>query len=324
MQIIKPSKLNIGDTIGIVAPSLPVLPGFKENFEKGKKTLQDLGFNLKEGKTIGLKRWYSAGTPDEQAEDINLMFADQKIKAVIAQTGGHTGVSVLEHLDYRLIKSNPKPFIGMSDMTVFHLAILTKSNLVGFHMDDVTFGMGWNWNKGEEHLAEFGRNMFLKTLTSAGPIGVIEPLTEWECWREGEVSGPLIGGNLHLLSWQIGTPYFPPLSDFDGAILFWEDFGDHIYNFTRTLYQLKYLGIFDRITGMLVGKSFYLKKSEDEGVDEPSLKEAVLDVVKDYKFPILANMDFGHYTVNIPMPLGIKAKFNAGKKNFEIIEGAVQ
>ncbi|MDP3758773.1 MAG: LD-carboxypeptidase, partial [Candidatus Daviesbacteria bacterium] len=136
MKIVKPAKLNIGDTIGIVASSLPVLPIFRENYEKGKKILTDLGFKIKEGKTIGQVRWWAAGTPEEVAEDINSMFADKSVKAIMAQTGGYSAISVIEHLNYELITNNPKPFLGMSDMTAYHLAIFTKTGMVGFHMDD--------------------------------------------------------------------------------------------------------------------------------------------------------------------------------------------
>src|SRR3989344_9595356 len=137
MKIIKPRRLNKGDTIGIVASSLPVLPLFKESYERGKKLIEEMGFKIKEGKTIGKKRWWMAGTPKEVAEDINSMFADKNIKAIMAQTGGYSAISVLEHLDYELITSNSKPFIGMSDVTNYLMAFLTKCNLVGFHMDDV-------------------------------------------------------------------------------------------------------------------------------------------------------------------------------------------
>ena len=125
MNIKKPPKLNMGDTIGIVASSLPVLPSFKENYERGKKMIDDLGFKIKEGKTIGKVRWWMSGTPKEVAEDINSMFAEKKVKAIMAHTGGYSAISVLEYLDYKLITNNPKPFIGMSDMTIYHLAIFT-------------------------------------------------------------------------------------------------------------------------------------------------------------------------------------------------------
>ncbi len=308
MNIVKPPKLKIGDTIGIVASSLPVLPSFRENYERGKKMIYDLGFRIKEGKTIGKIKWWMAGNPKEVAEDINSMFADKNIKAIMAQTGGYSAISVLEYLDYELITHNPKPFIGMSDMTVYHLAILAKTGMVGFHMDD---------------LLHFNKEFFLKFLTQFDAPGVITPLSEWKEWKEGKAEGQLIGGLLHLLSTQIGTSYFPSKETFNGSILFWEEVGEERYNIARFLYQLKYAGILDKISGMLIGKIKYIKPIRDKEVVEPDMREMILEILKDYDFPIMANMDFGHDTVNIPMPIGIKVSFDTDKLELKFLEGVV-
>lgn len=308
MKIIKPPKLNTGDTIGIVASSLPVLPSFKENYERGKKVILDLGFKIKEGKTIGKVRWWTAGTPKEVAEDINLMFADKNIKAIFAQTGGYSASSVLEHLDYQLITNNPKPYIGMSDVTNFHLAFLTKCKMVGFHMDDVL------------HL---NQEFFLKFLTKNKPAGVINPLTEWEQWKKGKAEGRLIGGNLHLLTNLIGTPYFPALNDWKGTVLFWEEVGEPLHNIARFLTHLKMIGVLDQIAGMLIGKITYIKPPREKEVVAPDPKELILEVLEDYKFPIMSNLDFGHFTINIPMPLGLKVSFDTSKKELNFLESAV-
>lgn len=305
-----------------MAPSLPVLPSFKKNYEQGKKVLEGLGFKIKEGKTIGKVRWWAAGTPQEVAGDINSMFADAAVKAIIAQTGGYSAISVLEHLDYELIKNNPKPFIGVSDMTAYHLAIFAKTGMVGFHMDDVTFGMGWNWQK-EEKWEEFGKDAFTKFLTQTDPPGVVKPLTEWKEWKKGRSQGHLIGGLLHMFSKQIATPYFPSVDKFAGAVLFWEEVGETRYDIARSLYQLKYLGVFDKISGMLIGKIKHIKPIRDQEVQEPTVKELVLDILKDYNFPIMADLDFGHFTVNIPMPIGIKVSFDTTKKELKFLESAV-
>ena len=308
MKVLKPPKLNIGDTIGIVASSLPVLPSFKESYEKGKKVIQDLGFKIKEGKTIGQTRWWMAGTPQEVAQDINSMFADKGIKAIMAQDGGYSAISVLEFLDYELITNNPKPFIGFSDMTIYHLAILAKTAMVGFHMD---------------YLSSFTGQFFLKFLTSSKAPGIIKPITDWEQWKKGKASGHLMGGLLERISVLSGTKYFPDLNLLNGSILFWEEIGRDLTEIYQYLYQLKNMGIFDSINGMLIGKIKYLKPLRQEDVVTPQLKEMVLEILKDYKFPIMANMDFGHYTINIPMPIGIKVSFDTNKKELNFLEGAV-
>lgn len=323
MKIIKPAKLCPGDIIGIVASSLPVLPSYKESYERGKRVLLDLGFGIKEGKTIGRSRWWAAGTPKEVAADINSMFADKSINAVMAQTGGYSAFSVLEHLDYQLATANPKPFIGMSDVTNFHMAFFTKAGLAGFHMGDVTFGLGKLWEEGKETLAEFDKNMLEKFLTKAETPGIISPVTEWENWKKGKARGHLIGGNLHLLTNLIGTAYFPPKKAFEGAILFWEEAGEPLYNIAGSLMHLKYAGVLEKIAGMLIGKITYIKAPREKEIVAPDVKELVLDTLKEYNFPILANLDFGHFTVSIPMPVGIEVAFNASKKELRFLESAV-
>lgn len=309
MKIIKPPKIKPGDTIGIVASSLPVLPSFRENYERGKKMINDLGFKIKEGKTIGKTRWWMAGTPKEVAEDINSMFTDRSVKAIMAQTGGYSAISVLEHLNYELIANNPKPFIGMSDMTAYHLAIFAKTGIVGFHM---------------EYLPSFTGEFFLKFLTNTNAPGIIKPLSDWEVWKEGKAKGHLIGGLLERISSLAGTKYFPKVEDFNGNILFWEQIGGDITDIYQYLYQLKNMGIFEMINGMLIGKIKYLKKLNQPEIVEPSIKEIVLETLKDYDFPIMANMDFGHFTINIPMPIGIKVSFDTSKKELNFLESAVK
>ncbi|MBI2018309.1 LD-carboxypeptidase [Candidatus Daviesbacteria bacterium] len=323
MKIIKPPKLNIGDTIGIVASSLPVLPSFKENYERGKKLIEEMGFKIKEGKTISQTRWWMAGTPKEVAWDINNMFADKKIKAIIAQTGGYSAISILEHLDYPLIAQNPKPFIGMSDVTAYHLAIFAKIGMVGFHMDDVTFGMGRELKEGQQDWPKLDQEFFLKFLTRNEAPGIIKPVTEWEEWKTGKAEGHLIGGILERISVLAGSHYFPRPEVFEGSILFWEEVGVELTDIYQYLYQLKNMGILEKIHGMLIGKLKYIKPAMETEIIEPTAKEMILDVLKDYRFPIMANLDFGHFTVNIPMPIGIKVSFDTSKKQLKFLESAV-
>ena len=174
-----------------------------------------------------------------------------------------------------------------------------------------------------DDVLHFNEEFFLKFLTKTKAPGIIKPLTEWEEWRHGNTKGHLVGGNLHLLCSLIGTPYFPPLEIFDGAIFYFEEVGEPLNNIARFLTQLKYLGIFERISGMLIGKITYIKPMREKEIEVPTVQEMVLDILKDYNFPIMANMDFGHFTVNIPMPIGIKVSFDTSKKELNFLESAV-
>lgn len=318
MNLLKPKHLKPNDVIGIISPSFGLMPDFRINYEKGKKELMNMGFKIKEGKTNSLIRWWSGGTPEQQAEDINTMFSDQEVKAIIAQNGGHSAMSVLPHINFDIIKNNPKPFIGFSDITIYHLAFLKEADLVGFHMDAVTYGLGWQWsinNKKQEYF-----DLFKNILTNPQPLGKIKPKTQWECWIEGVAEGKLIGGNLNVMSYLMGTKYFPS-ELFNNSIFFWEADGANLARISKELYQLKLSGMLDNIVGMIVGKIVCVPPI-GFGIVEPTVKELVLDIFKEYNFPILANVDFGHETPNIPMPIGIKARIDSNTLSYEIMESA--
>lgn len=323
MEVIKPPKLSKGDTIGIVASSLPVFPHHEKQYQAGKKLIEEMGFKIKEGRTIGKQRWWMAGTPKEVAEDINSMFADKSVKAIIAHTGGYSAISVIEYLDYELITHNPKPFMGMSDMTIYHLAIFAKTGMVGFHMDDLSYGFGRVLESGMEDWPKLNQEFFLKFLTQTEAPGIIKSITDWEEWKKGKAEGHLIGGILERMSVLAGTKYFPPLDLFNGSILFWEEIGRDMSEIYQYLYQLKHMGIFEKINGMLIGKIKFIKPLRQKEVIAPQVKEMVLEILKDYKFPVMANLDFGHFTVNIPMPVGIKVSFDTSKKELNFLEPAV-
>jgi len=327
MNILKPKHLNRGDTIGIVATSFPFPANehdeyFRE-YQRGKKELENLGFKVKEGKNLKKVKWWFAGTPEERADDINDMYNDPEIKAIIVHEGGQSAIAILEHIDYSLVKKNPKPFIGFSDITNIHLAMFTQTGLVGFQGPLLTYSLGKIWGKYLPEKKQHGLKLFYKILTSAEPLGKIIPLTKWQCWRSGSCKGMLFGGNLSMLISLIGTKYFPSINILEGCILFWETDNTDSYRIERGLLQLKYAGVLDVISGMVIGKLPDIRKTGWEGIEEPTLHDLIMTVLKDSKFPILAEVDFGHKTVAIPMPIGISAEVDSEKLIMEFQESAV-
>lgn len=326
MNIVKPHRLKSGDFIGVVAPAYPFPnPEDTEYFGeylKGRKELESMGFQIIEGKNIHKRQWWRAGTPQERAEDINDMYRKSEVKAIIAHDGANDCISVLEYLDYDLISVNPKPFIGFSNITNIHSALFAKNKMIGFHMGLLTYELGKYWQNADPKLKELGKKYFYDILTSVSPLGEIEKLSGWENWKPGVFEGILFGGNLSSLDSLIGTPYFPDLEMLKGAILFWELDNSPSYRIERVLTHLKYTGVLEVISGMVIGKLVDMKPSANEIV-EPSLKEVITNVLKDYSFPILANVDFGHQMVQIPMPIGIKVKVDTNILKMEFLESAV-
>jgi len=327
MKTLKPLALKDKDTIGVVAPAYPFpssnQPEYYQSYLKGKSELEKMGFKVKESSNLKAVEWWRAGTPKQRADDINNMYNDPEVKAIIAHDGGNDCISVLEYLDYNLIAKNPKPFIGFSNITNIHSAIYTKVGLLGFHMGLLTYELGNYWQVADEQTKEKGFNYFRRVISSTEPLGTIEPLTKWETWKEGNAQGKLFGGNLSMLDSLIGTPYFPKIEDLNNSIFFWELDNSPSYRIERILTHLKYIGLFDVISGMIIGKLVDMKQSSQGELTEPSHKELVNSVMKDFSFPILAEVDFGHKMVQIPMIIGLNVSIDATNKKLEYLEQAV-
>jgi len=318
MKILKPQKLNEGDTIGIIAPSHPIAP-FQKEYRLGVRNLKKLGFNVKEGKTVRLQHGYMAGSDVQRAEDINNMFADKEVKAVVCAMGGSVAIRTLRHLDYNLIRANPKVFSGMSDITTFHLAFLAKTGLTGLHQSDVIFGFGVDMKSKE---GKYEMDLFLKITKNAKPLGLLPALTRWEVWREGSTEGRLFGGNLPTLESLLATPYFPRLDE--DIIFFWECMAmHHLEEIDQMLVHLRETGLFDKTKGMLIGK---IRGEEANTIKDMTreVRKVVLEITEEFDFPIIASMDFGHYTPNLPLPMWLKSSLNTEERRVWINESYVR
>jgi len=301
LKLVKPKRLAIGDTVGIVAPSHPVKP-FLEMYRRGVQNLKRLGFNVKEGRTVKLEHWgYMAGTDQQRARDINEMFADDEVKAIICAIGGSTAIRTLRHLDFDLVRKEPKVFSGISDITTYHVAFLAKTGLSGLHQSDAIFGFGQD---DKSPAWKYETDLFLKATTKPEPVGELPAFTRWDVWRKGKGQGRLFGGNLPTLQSLMGTQYFPRIDE--DTVFFWETMTRPVEVLDQMLVQAREAGLFDRVVGMLVGK---IRGEEGGAVRDMTaeMKKVVLDVVGEYDFPIVAGVDFGHYTPNLPLPMWLKA-----------------
>ena len=309
-MVMIPKKLNKGDTIGIVSPSTPVTKELDGQLIKGIIFLESLGFKVVIGKHVYSTTWGYAASPQEKAEDINQMFADESIKAIICSQGGATANACLPYLNWNSIRENPKVFLGISDITVLLNAIHHRTALITFHGNDVMWGFGRNPTRYDEQ--EFIRRLM------NGIIGEIPQNRERRTIRNGIAEGKLLGGNLHCLSKLAGTPYFP---DFRRAILFVEAIGitpevcDHLFQ------QLKQIGVFDQIRGVIIGYIDGLQNNENASMQ---MEDILLQVTAEYDFPVLKADDFGHNCPNTVLPVGGEVRINADRRTIEILEICVQ
>jgi muramoyltetrapeptide carboxypeptidase len=343
MSLIKPKKLEKGDTIALISPSAPLAGLVPHRTKRAIKMLEELGFKVKIGKNALKITGYTAGSPKERAEDINLFFKDKKIKAIMCFIGGNHSNQILKYLDFRLIKKNPKIFIGYSDATVLHFAFYTQCNLVTFYGPAALTQFAEN-----PRIFSYTEEYFKKALMETKPIGKIRPSAYWtheildwfkkedlkrprkmkknEGWqwiRKGKAEGPILGGCITSMLHLRGTKYWP---DFSNSIFFWEiperdddiTKGERIENIDSYLTDLELSGVFKKIKGMIVGRFFGYSKQE-----EKKIIKIIKQRTADYNFPILIGVDIGHTDPMITLPLGVKAKIDSSKNSFEIRESGV-
>jgi len=144
--------------------------------------------------------------------------------------------------------------------------------------------------------------------------------TQWECWRPGKARGRLIGGYFGAISSLYRTSYWPQAED---SILFWEALGTQPHEIERQFIIAEAEGFFNNVTGMVVGKLVGCEEKDFEGM-LPDVKEILLEITKDYGFPIIANTDFGHSGSFMPMPEGILTEIDAEQLSIELVESVVR
>jgi muramoyltetrapeptide carboxypeptidase len=297
-------KLNKGDKIGLVSPSSP--PN-RDALQQGISSLEALGFTVVSGKYVHSTTWGYGASLQEKAEDINAMFADTSIKAIMAAAGGYTGASCLPYLDWEVIAANPKIFVGMSDITPLLNVIYVKTGLVTFHGTDVH-----SWSS-----ISYEEQEFISRLAN-GEVGPLRKNSTWETVRSGQADGRLLGGNLNCLLKLAGTPYWP---DFSDSILILEVVDQPPQACDHLITQLKQIGVFERVKGIVVGYIAGLQDREDAPIQ---MEDILLRLTPEYDFPILKINEFGHSCPNTVLPIGVKVSIDADQQEFEILEPCVR
>ncbi len=304
--VIKPTHLRLGDTVGLISPAGIV---DAENVEQARQALTKLGLKVKLGKHILDRYGYLAGKDSDRAADVNQMFADKSVTAIIAMRGGWGCNRILPLLKYSLIRDRPKIIMGYSDITSLLLAINARSSLVTFHGP---VGIS-SWN-------QFTLD-YLKPLLFQGEVITMKnPLTT-EVRRRiinpGKAVGKLVGGNLSVLCSMVGSPYLP---SWHRRILFVEDIGEDIYRIDRMLTQLKNAGILYQLSGFIFAQCTRCSTGDD-----PSL--TLMEVLKDHIQPLgipawYASM-IGHIADKFTIPIGVDVEIDANGGIIRMLEAAV-
>lgn len=302
-----PPKLKVGDTIGVVAPSSPIVGDNISELSGAKEIVERSGFKVKYSKNIFSNTNVYSATAREKAEDINAMFADKEVKMIWCAKGGNNSNSTFEYLDYELIKKNPKIICGYSDITSITNIITEKTGLVTFS--------GINFKTIATDETDFGYRQALIRFVD-GSLEFGPENEEYVKIQEGKEEGELIGGNLSLTRGMVTGKYSV---DFRDKILFLEELGFETDPATasNSLYFMKQNGVFDKIKGLWIGNY-----EHESGI---SLEKIIMDVLEDkYKFPIIKSNNFGHIERKTVIPIGTKAEINTEEKiKIKLIENCV-
>lgn len=328
-----PKQLQPGDTIGIISPSWGGAGLFPHRVEMGLNQLKQLGFNVTLANNALNHMNYVSDTPENRAADIHQMFSDPDVKAIIAAIGGDHSCHLLPLLDFELIQDNPKIFMGFSDITVLNVAIWVKTGLVTFNGPALLTDFAEY-----PHMQLYTQQAFQKTLCKSGKKITFSPADEWTeefldweqrldlqrprkmiqsmgwTWlRHGSAHGILVGGCIESLQHLRGTPFWP---GWDEAILFFETSEEKPSPATidGILMDYENMGIFQKLRGLLVGRPIYYSDQEKE-----ALRSVILERTRKYNFPIITDMDFGHTSPQLILPVGGHAQIDTTQNLFEIL-----
>jgi muramoyltetrapeptide carboxypeptidase len=324
---IRPPRLQPGGTIGIIAPASP--PPDPQSIDRGAASLERLGFKVKLSRNVRKRRGFLAGSDRERAADLMRMFTDRTVNAIVCVRGGHGATRLLPLLDYRVIRANAKIFVGHSDITALHYALLRKAAMISFHgpMLDSDFA--------HKEMSDFTLQSFLRTVSvcspakrkndfslATGSISLEYHRKTVSIVRHGHAHGQLIGGNLSLLCNTISTPWQP---HFKGRILFLEDVGEKPYRFDRMLTYLLNCGLLQQVAGIAIGinKDCEDRKAERSKEDRQSLEDVFRERLLPLKVPIVMGLPFGHVTHNATLPVGAMVKLDADSGDLILCEAAV-
>ena len=297
-----PPYLKPGDTIGIICPAgyMPL-----EKAQTAINVLQEWGFKVVTGITVGNQHNYFSGTDEERLSDIQEMMDDNSINAILCARGGYGTGRIIERINFKKFKKHPKWVIGFSDITILHCHLFTNYKIASLHAP-----MAAAFND-EQYTNEFVQSLHealsgKKSQIRSAPHPFNKP---------GAVKGTLVGGNLSLLAHIVGTT-----SDINtnNKILFIEDIGEYIYNVDRMLYQLKRNGKLERLGGLIVGGFTEMKDTEIPF--GKSIEEVIRDVVEEYSFPVCYSFPVSHEKENYALKQGLKYKLIVKKERTTLQE----
>ncbi|AHF16774.1 S66 peptidase family protein [Niabella soli] len=299
-----PPFLKPGDMIGITSPAGYIL---REGILPAATLMQQWGFKIRAGDTIGKRDFTFGGTDAERLNDFQKMLDDPEIKAIMCARGGYGSVRIVDGINWSAFKANPKWIIGFSDITVLHSHINRNFGIATIHSKMCnSFPDVWDT---ADPLQKDTIESIRKALTGERMQYAAEAFNSLN--KPGTATGALVGGNLKTLETLAGSA-----SDIntDDKILFVEDTGEYLYSIDRMFWNLKRTGKLSKLAGLVVGGM----KLKQDPLDEQfgrSIYDIVLEKVKEYKYPVCFDFPVGHQIDNYALRCGTPHQLNVTVKS---------
>lgn len=307
-MMIKPPALKPGGVVGVVAPASNLKSDY---LAAGAAELARLGFRVKFGDDILAKDRYTAGSLERRLAELERMWTDPEVDAVMAARGGSGALHLLPRLDARTFRAAPKPFIGYSDVTALHAWFASACQLVTFHgpMAAKDFAGG---------PTHYDVDSFTRLVCTPQPAGELTS-PGVETLVSGTATGRLAGGCLPLLTALIGTPW---QLDLRGAVVFLEDTAAKPYQIDRMLFQMIRSGALEQARGVVFGEMSGCAQHVNQGY---ALTEVLRDLIAPLGVPALFGWRSGHSEIgNLTLPLGVAVTLDADARTLTVLESAVR
>lgn len=297
-DLIFPPKLIKGSRVALIAPASYAN---EEKIQKAVENLESLDLVVEEGKYLREENGFIGGTDGQRVEEIHTMFRRKDIDGIWCVRGGYGTTRIQSMLDYDLIRSHPKIFVGYSDITALHQAFYTQAGLVSFHgpvgSSDFT-----PYSLESIRAALFGER-YQYTVSPAEQA--MEGEEVFQILHSGRATGPLLGGNLTLLTAMCGTAYLPDLT---GKIVFIEDIGEDSYRIDRMLVQLIEAVHLKQAAGLIFGN--FTNCNPEEGSTDQTVQEVIHHHFSALDIPVVTGYSIGHISQNATLAVGMMVELD--------------
>ena len=304
--------LPAGGTIGVSAPASP--QDARSQVLRGVEWWESKGYRVKLAAGTYERDDYVAGDPKRRGRDLTELFADPEVDVVQTLQGGYGSAQAIPHVDFDVVRQNPKPFVGFSDITALHAAILSYTGLA------TVYGNGLV-GVGDPETTDFSRDRLLAVLSGTADAEVPRDPDDpyLRAIAGGKVTAPLVGGCLWLLMQTLRTPWE---IDLDGAIFFFEDVKAPPYYVDGFLTQLAHAGKLENVAGVVVGEmkdcDWGDQRQASDWARSRSLEDVLDERLGDLGVPVLYKLPLGHGKHLASLPLGVRYTLDADRRSLTL------